>query len=62
MFEDYPRRIPLVLYTIVLAVAAWCRRAYESTLLLLPARPAARPPHRARTLNGMGQQREVPAE
>lgn len=37
------RQLPLPVLTVVMVVIACARRAFESFLLLLPGRPAARP-------------------
>ncbi|MGX1760665.1 hypothetical protein ACWIG5_27750 [Streptomyces lydicus] len=62
MEHDNPltRRLPLGVVTVVLAVVAWTRRVFESFLLLLPARPAARPTGRAHITRTGFRRREVP--
>ncbi|MCK1821042.1 hypothetical protein MTQ10_15835 [Streptomyces sp. XM83C] len=62
MNEAHPLlgRIRLGVLTVLLVVIAWNRRAVESLLLLLPARPASRPPRPVRATRGGIARQEVP--
>lgn len=62
MHDNHPllRCIPLGVMTLILAVVAWAQRVFQSLLLLLPGRPAARPAHPVHTARGGIGPREVP--